>query len=264
MRKSTIVILACSVLLCSGCGALRFITGQTVKSPTTGEYVTPEAAEAERDLIAKQKERESKELQAEAEVQKGTVIRSASRALAKLENEKSEQADEIREELNSQVGTIVSSLTNELRSRQAAMEDLNAKYKNAISDAAKQTEILGGALNIGTSLAQSSGIAPLAIGATILTGLFGLSKTRQAGRANAKADALTQLVHKANKAHAKTYDAARRIVDSIDVLQKAVPDVAKAIKNNENDIDQWQGTDGQELVDALQRNLPAPIVEITA
>ncbi len=52
---------------------------------------------------------------------------------------------------------------------------------------------------------------------------------------------------------AATHTAARRVVDSIDMLAIAAPAVAGAIKAHKPFLDEWQGEIGKNLVDALQK-----------
>lgn len=205
------------LLLGSAPGCVR------VPSPRNPEVsVSPERAIAEAEQLASEHEREKRAASTRFRLSVKRLEAETGVTLAEL----TAAHDEAVEKADAEAAAI----------RQATATAI----KEAEERAAAWTQGLGAVAGI----AQSSGIPGVATIGGLLAGGIGIFSAF-GSRRKATSEA---------EQRKAVEDAASRVIDSIDILKRLDPAVAKAFKDNHRDLIEWQGAAGMQLVNRIQHS----------
>lgn len=257
---------ACLAILCSltGCEpkAIDPDTGREMSAPEWAAQTERVRRQADADVqaaIATAK-RESDRMTAESQAAEQLAAANAAkakrafeRAVARLQTETTLKVDDLAAEFDAAQADAALSLRSTLdafaqrtaeiqaqaddriATNRLAVESANAKAQTALDQIAAKQERLASFLSVGQSVAGSFGPGGAAIAGLIgvAGGLFGIGQR--------------------NKAKA-TEAASTRIVDAIDAVKLADPNVAAAFKTHAKTLSEWMGPAGVALVNRAQNS----------
>lgn len=229
-----------ALLLLSGCDLLEPRT----TSPFSGEQVTGEqlAAEAARYDATKQAEdlreqaeaeRALRRLRTEAAVEARKLANSADGALIELQARTETAAQDVVERVAADQQVRDLEISAMQRSVDLALQTLDRQQQQRMAAWGVLKAIP--AVQAVPGFGAIEGLIGPLLGVGVGAGAIQLTKRRLRRQLQ------------------ETEAAAERVVDSIDVLSQAAPEVKAALTTHKALVDEWQGLAGKALVDRLQR-----------
>lgn len=237
-----------SVVCLPGCEGLEpKTTSPFSKKPVTASELAAEAARYDAEQQAAdlreqaEAERELRRLRSEAAVEARRLANTTDTALTELQSRTETAAQDVVERVASSQQARDLEIDAMQRSVDAALASIQRQQQQRMA-AWNAIQAIPGVQAVPGFGAVSGLVGSLLAGGTVGAGAIQLTKRRLRKRAE---DAETRLT--------ETEAAAERVVDSIDVLSQAAPEVKAALSAHKSLIDEWQGLAGKALVDRLQR-----------
>lgn len=235
-----------AVVLLATLTALFFVPGcePKAKSPFSGEMVTGsmlavEAAKYDAESQARDlreqtdAERELRKLRADALIEAKRLANSNDTAVTELQAKTDAAAQD-----------VVDRLASNRQARELEASSMQSGVDAAIASINLQNEQRQQLFGIASSIPAAQALPGFGIATQLLPILLG---------GGLGAGAIQIGKRKVQAELASTKAAAARIVDSIDVLKTAEPNVAAAFDAHSDLLDEWQGEAGKALVNALQK-----------
>ncbi len=236
-----------SVLCLPGCEALEPKTiSPFSKKPVTASELAVEAARYDAEQQAAdlreqaEAERELRRLRSEAAVEARRLANTTDTALTELQSRTETAAQDVVERVASNQQARDLEIDAMQRSVDAALASIQRQQQQRLA-AWNAIQAIPGVQAV-PGFGAVSGLVGTLLAGGVGAGAVQLTKRRLRRRAE---DAETRLT--------ETEAAAERVVDSIDVLSQAAPEVKAALAAHKSLIDEWQGLAGKALVDRLQR-----------
>jgi len=216
-------------------------------SPFSGKDVTAEELAAEKGAADAGARADAADLkiEADAEAKRGEALRAKARAafdaaMRRVQAQASIQLDDLTSEYeaaqadaDAAAATIAADLRRKAERIAASDAAKDAQYRAALASIEARQETVANLLTAGQTIA--GGFGPAGVGIASILGLagtiFGVKKARDA---------------------AATEQAATRVVDAIDAVKLADPNIAAAFKANGKLLSEWMGPSGVALVNRAQ------------